>query len=92
VNAHRSPEARLDRILIARLSGTAIRHSRAGHVADLERLAADYVGDRSKLRTISRDDLRARLRDGDVVVLVVRPEAEYTAGHVRGAISIQFTT
>ena len=41
----------------------------------------------AKLRTITRDDLRARLRDGDVVVLDVRPEAEYAAGHVRGAIS-----
>ena len=54
----------------------------------LEQLAADYLGDRSKLRTITRDDLRARLRDGDVVVLDVRPEAEYAAGHIRGAMSI----
>ena len=65
-----------------------MRRAAEEHVADLERLAADYVGDRSKLGTITRDDLRARLRDGDVVVLDVRPEAEYAAGHVRGAISI----
>jgi len=65
-----------------------MRRAAEEHVTDLERLAADYVGDRSKLRTITRDDLRARLRDGDVVVLDVRPEAEYAAGHVRGAISI----
>lgn len=58
------------------------------HVAGLEQLAADYLGDRRKLRTISRDDLRTRLRDGDVVVLDVRPESEYAAGHIRGAISI----
>jgi len=57
-------------------------------VAGLDQLAADYLGDRSKLRTITRDDLRTRLRDGDVVVLDVRPEAEYTAAHIRGAISI----
>jgi rhodanese-related sulfurtransferase len=58
------------------------------HVAGLEQLAADYLGDRSKLRTITRDDLRMRLRDGDVVVIDVRPEAEYAAGHIRGAVSI----
>jgi len=58
------------------------------HVEGLEELATDYLGDRSKLRTITRDDLRARLRDGDVVVLDVRPEAEYAAGHIRGAVSI----
>jgi len=66
----------------------AMRLAAQEHVADLDQLAADYLGDRGTLRTITRDDLRARLRDGDVVVLDVRPEAEYAAGHVRGAISI----
>jgi len=65
-----------------------MRRAAQEHVAGLEQLAADYLGDRSQLRTITRDDLRERLRDGDVVVLDVRPEAEYAAGHVRGAISI----
>src|SRR5688500_10267553 len=65
-----------------------MRRAAQEHVAGLERLAADYLGDRSKLRTITRDDLRARLRDGDVVVLDVRPEPEYAAGHIRGAISV----
>ncbi|MEP6666095.1 MAG: rhodanese-like domain-containing protein, partial [Nocardioidaceae bacterium] len=65
-----------------------MRRAAQEHVAGLEQLAADYLGDRSKLRVITRDDLRARLRDGDVVVLDVRPEAEYAAGHIRGAVSI----
>ena len=69
-----------------------MRRAAEEHVAGLERLAADYVGDRSKLRSITRDDLRARLRDGDVVVLDVRPAAEYAAGHVRGAISIPISS
>lgn len=65
-----------------------MRHTAEEHVAGLQQLANDYLGDRSKLRTITRDALRARLRDGDVVVLDVRPEPEYAAGHVRGAITI----
>ena len=65
-----------------------MRRAAQQHVAGLEQLAADYLGDRSTLRTITRDDLRTRLRDRDVVVLDVRPAAEYTAGHIRGAISI----
>lgn len=65
-----------------------MRRAAEEHVAGLEQLAADYLGDRSRLKTISRDDLRARLRAGDVVVLDVRPEAEYAAGHIRGAMSI----
>lgn len=58
------------------------------HVVDLERLAEDYVGDRRALTTMTRDQLLARLREGDVVVLDVRPEPEYTAGHIPGAISV----
>ena len=69
-----------------------MRRAAEDHVAGLEQLAADYVGDRSKLRSITRDDLRARLRDGDVVVFDVRPAAEYAAGHVRGAISIPISS
>ena len=65
-----------------------MRRAAQEHVSGLDRLAADYLGDRSKLRTMTRDDLRSRLRDRDVVVVDVRPEAEYAAGHVRGAISI----
>ncbi|HEY3002527.1 MAG TPA: metalloregulator ArsR/SmtB family transcription factor [Kribbellaceae bacterium] len=66
----------------------AMRQAAEAHVAGLDQLASDYLGDRGKLRTITRDDLRARLRDGDVVVVDVRPAAEYAAGHIRGAISI----
>lgn len=66
----------------------AMRRAAQDHVAGIEQLAADYLGDRGRLRTITRDDLRTRLRDGDVVVLDVRPEAEYAAGHIRGAVSI----
>jgi len=65
-----------------------MRQAAQEHVDGLDQLAADYLGDRSKLRTITRDGLRARLRDGDVVVLDVRPETEYAAGHIRGAMSI----
>jgi rhodanese-related sulfurtransferase/DNA-binding MarR family transcriptional regulator len=58
------------------------------HASGLQRLADEYLGDRTKLLTVTRDQLRKRLRDGDVVVLDVRPEAEYAAGHIRGAVSI----
>lgn len=65
-----------------------MRQTAEHHVADLDRLAQDYVGDRTKLHTMTRGQLRERLRDGDVLVLDVRPEPEYHAGHIRGAMSI----
>lgn len=66
----------------------ALRDVAAEHMAELDRLAAAYLGDRSRLNTITRDELSKRLRDGDVVVLDVRPEPEYSAGHITGAVSL----
>ncbi len=65
-----------------------LREVAAVHVAELDRLAEAYLGDRAGLETISRTELRTRLRRGDVVVLDVRPRAEYAAGHVKGALSV----
>jgi hypothetical protein len=50
-----------------------LRRAAQEHVDGLEKVEADYLGDRSKLHTITRDNLLVRLRDGDVVVLDVRP-------------------
>jgi rhodanese-related sulfurtransferase/DNA-binding transcriptional ArsR family regulator len=67
---------------------TTIRTVAAAHVAELDQLAADYLGDRAALDIITREQLARRLRDGDVVVLDVRPAAEYAAGHIAGAVSV----
>ena len=55
------------------------------HLADLDALAEAYLGDRDGLEQIHRDELARRLADGDVVVIDVRPVAEYAAGHIAGA-------
>lgn len=66
----------------------ALRRLAATQLDDLDDLARAYLGDREGLETISREQLRERLDRGDVVVLDVRPEAEYAAGHVPGAVNI----
>ena len=66
----------------------AVRSVAAAHVAELDELAAAYLGDRSTLDVVTRDQLARRLRDGDIVVLDVRPEAEYRAGHLADAVSL----
>ncbi|GAC1376909.1 MAG: metalloregulator ArsR/SmtB family transcription factor [Acidimicrobiales bacterium] len=66
----------------------ALRDVAAEHVANIERLAEDYLGDRNGLEAISRKELAARLRRGDLVVLDVRPEPEFRAGHIEGARSM----
>lgn len=66
----------------------AVRDVAAEHVAELESLAAAYLGDRSALDSVTRQELASRLRSRNVVVLDVRPEAEYRAGHIAGAVSL----
>lgn len=67
---------------------TALREVAVAHHANLDALAELYLGDRSELDQIDRDELARRLDDGDVIVVDVRPEAEYGAGHIAGAVSI----
>jgi len=66
----------------------AVRDIAGAHVAEIDRLASTYLGDRSDLEMVSREELRRRVAAGDVVVLDVRPEAEYRAGHIAGARSM----
>ena len=65
----------------------AVRDVASAHVAGIDRLAADYLGDREELEQVGRAELARRLNDG-VVVWDVRPSAEYEAGHVPGAVSV----
>jgi rhodanese-related sulfurtransferase len=66
-----------------------LRTLAASRLAEVERLAAAYLGSRDELQPVTRQELTRRLRDGDdLVVLDVRPAAEYAAGHLPGAVSI----
>jgi rhodanese-related sulfurtransferase/DNA-binding MarR family transcriptional regulator len=66
-----------------------LRTLAASRLAEVERLAAAYLGDRDELEPVTREELARRLQDGhNLVVLDVRPAAEYAAGHLPGAVSI----
>ncbi|MCO4835467.1 MAG: ArsR family transcriptional regulator [Acidimicrobiaceae bacterium] len=67
---------------------TVLRSVAHAHLAELDALAADYLGNRSSLDEISREELAERLDDGNLIIIDVRPEAEYVAGHIRGARSV----
>lgn len=66
---------------------SAVRAVASQHLAGLERLASDYLGDRSDLEELSRAELARRLGKG-VIVWDVRPPAEFEAGHIAGAVSV----
>lgn len=66
----------------------ALRAVAERHVADVERLVNTYLTVKDSLEPVPRAELLARVRDGLVTVLDVRPPEEYAAGHVPGAINI----
>jgi rhodanese-related sulfurtransferase len=66
-----------------------LRTLAASRLAEVERLAAAYLGGRDQLEPVTREELARRLQDGDpLVILDVRPAAEHAAGHLPGAVSI----
>jgi rhodanese-related sulfurtransferase len=64
----------------------ALRDASAARLGEVERAVREYVGE--DVDTIGREELLERLARGDVVVVDVRPELEYEAGHIDGARSI----
>jgi len=67
---------------------SALQQVAAEHVAGLRQLADAYLGNREGIEVVGRDELAARLARGEVLVLDVRPAAEYAAGHIAGARSV----
>ena len=65
----------------------AMRDIASDHVAGIAELVDAYVGDRAGLEPVTRREMEARIEAGDVVVLDVRPAAEFAAGHIPGARS-----
>jgi rhodanese-related sulfurtransferase/DNA-binding transcriptional ArsR family regulator len=66
----------------------AVREVAARHVAEVSVLAEEYLGDRESVEQLTAQELARRLATGEVVVLDVRPEPEYRAGHIAGALSV----
>lgn len=55
--------------------------------ADIERITRDFLGARGLLEPVNQEALIARVARGEATVIDVRPEAEYRAGHIAGAVS-----
>jgi rhodanese-related sulfurtransferase/DNA-binding HxlR family transcriptional regulator len=67
----------------------ALRSLAADRLPGVRGLVEAYLGSREGLEAINGDELLARLRAGQPLVVVdVRPAEEYHAAHVAGAVSI----
>jgi rhodanese-related sulfurtransferase len=66
----------------------AIREVGEARLAEIDRLTQIFLTDRAQLDAVDAVMLVRRLEDGDVVVLDVRPEVEFRAGHIPTARSL----
>ena len=67
----------------------ALRSVAAERLPGIEGLVKAYLGAQEGLEPISAEELVARLKGGEPLVVVdVRPAAEYAAAHISGAVSI----
>lgn len=56
--------------------------------AEVRQLMADFFHARDAFAPVSREDLLARLQDGEVTLVDVRPEDEFALGRIPGALNI----
>jgi rhodanese-related sulfurtransferase/DNA-binding transcriptional ArsR family regulator len=66
----------------------AIRALGEERLAEVERVVRTYLEDRDALAPVTAAELLDRLHDDGLVILDVRPELEYRAGHIPGARSV----
>jgi ArsR family transcriptional regulator len=58
------------------------------NLAHVGRILRGLAGGEEVPEPVSRDELAARLREGSVTVMDVRPADEYAAGHIPGAVNV----
>jgi rhodanese-related sulfurtransferase/DNA-binding transcriptional ArsR family regulator len=58
------------------------------NLAEVDHIVRSYFLDRDALEPVSRRELSERMKKGLVTILDVRPEAEFTLGHLPGAVNV----
>jgi rhodanese-related sulfurtransferase/DNA-binding transcriptional ArsR family regulator len=57
-------------------------------LADLDHATRDFFDEREALQPVRRAEVLSRAKKGEIVLLDVRPQEEYDAEHLKGAVSI----
>ncbi len=58
-------------------------------IAEVREIVREYFQDPESLEPVPMEELLERMKADEVVVLDVRPEDEYAAGHIPGSLSVQ---
>ncbi|SIT77869.1 Rhodanese-related sulfurtransferase [Pontibaca methylaminivorans] len=66
----------------------AIRTVAERHSAEVDHVIRDWFDRRDDMEPVSREELAARMEDGIVTVIDLRPPDEFALGHLPGAINV----
>ncbi len=66
----------------------ALRGLAASRLAEVDQLVASYLTSKDELEPVASSELMARVHDGLVSVLDVRPPEEFIQGHLPGAMNV----
>lgn len=67
---------------------TGLQEVAERNIAEVRQLVDSFHGDGSELDALDAEELHDLVRSGGVTLLDVRPEEEYTSGHLPGALNI----
>lgn len=57
-------------------------------LSDISRIKEDFFENMDGLYTLTKEKVYEKLKEGNIVLLDMRPEEEYEAGHIEGAVSV----
>lgn len=66
----------------------ALRDLGIERMAEIERVMRSFRESRSSMETLTSTELIQKIEQGEVMVLDVRPKAEYEEGHIAGALNV----
>jgi len=66
----------------------AMRELAFSQNAEINKLIRDYQSAHNNLEPITIEELKKRLKDGDALLIDVRPGQEYEAGHITSSLSV----
>ncbi|RJO66565.1 MAG: ArsR family transcriptional regulator [Myxococcales bacterium] len=66
----------------------ALQRLAEDRLAEVDRLARDFFAGADGLEPLEKKELLRRVKAGEAAVVDVRPAEEFSAGHVKGALSI----
>lgn len=67
---------------------SVMRSIAESNLGEINRLVSNYLVNKDDLEPISHEELLKRARKGSVTVIDVRPQEEYSSGHVPHAINV----